>query len=628
MIAEIARHLWQSTFCVAAVAGLTLAFRGNRAHVRYWLWLCASAKFLIPFALLISLGTGLEAWMPARRIASQAAIAAVSYTFQQVSEPLFAASQPVAHAVPGAFQWAPFAMLAVWFGGFAAVVIVRFRNWFRVRNAVRLSTLVDVAEGTEVRVSPCLLEPGVVGLLHPVILLPEGIASRLSPSELKAVLAHELCHIRRRDNLFAAIHMTVEAIVWFNPVIWWIGARLIEERERACDEAVLGQGNRPDIYADAILSVCKLYVESPLACAAGVSGAGIRRRIEAIMANRRLRGLNRAKKFLLAGVGIAALAGPILAGLLIAVGNVPEIYAQTHAPKAPAQKFEAASIRPCDANMAARGGRGSNRGERGGLGNAWSPGRITRTCVTAMTLVQDAYVRYADGKTEPTFALRMPPISGAPSWVTSDLYTIDAKAEGLASRPAMFGPMLQSLLADRFGLKLHYETKIVPTYELTAAKGGSKLRPTLVEAGKCDIVLPPGMNFKGRDGKTLPGFGADGRFKTGLPPAGQPCQFMVTLKHGPNNFLVGKALGLDELTNYLVNSTGRPVIDKTGFTGKFDVVLEFAPDETAGEPSAASSSDMPGLVTAIEQQLGLKLVSSKGPRNFMVIDHIDRPSEN
>ncbi len=163
--------------------------------------------------------------------------------------------------------------------------------------------------------TPGLFEPGVVGLLRPILLLPDGITERLTPSELKAVIAHELCHVRRRDNLFAAIHMVVEMLFWFHPFVWWIGARLVDERERACDEEVLSQGNAAGVYADAILSVCRLYVESPLACVSGVSGASIRRRIEAIMSNRRLQGLNRAKKFLLATAGnFAALAIPVAIG--------------------------------------------------------------------------------------------------------------------------------------------------------------------------------------------------------------------------------------------------------------------------------------------------------------------------
>jgi len=613
-------HLLQSTLFAIAAGLLTLAFRRNRAQVRYWLWLSASLKFVVPFTLLTSLGSYLETRMPAaHQIASQIATPQVSYTLEQFTSPSFRVIALPADTTPAATDWIPLTLFVVWLCGFLALAFVRFRSWLRVRHAVRASAPIEIPAPAEVRSSPAMLEPGVVGILRPIVLLPEGITERLTSSELSAVLAHELCHVRRRDNLFAALHMAVETVFWFHPLIWWMGARLVEERERTCDEEVLRQGNQPDTYADAILNVCKLYMESPLACVSGVSGAGIRRRIEAIMLNRRLPELNRAKQVLLAGAGAAALTVPILAGLLISVGNAQ--------PTGPKRKFEAASIRPCDSGAAARGGRGSNRGEGGGLGNAWTPGRITRTCVTAMTLIQDAYVRYADGKTEPTFAMRMPPINGAPSWATSDLYTLEAKAEGNANKPTMFGPMLQSLLQDRFGLKLHYETKIVPTWEMTMAKAGSKLVPTLVEPGKCDILLPPVANLKGRDGATLPGFGSDGRFKTPLPPAGQPCHFMVTLMHGRNEFLVGKALPLAELTSYLTRATDRPVVDKTGLTGKFDIVLEFAPDDVVAEASGASS-DTPGLVTAIEQQLGLKLASAKGPRDFMVIDHLEKPSQN
>jgi bla regulator protein blaR1 len=101
-----------------------------------------------------------------------------------------------------------------------------------------------------VRYSPGPLEPGVVGILRPTILLPEGIAKRLTPPQLEAVLAQELFHLRRRDNLFAAIHMIAETTFWFHPLIWWIGARLVEERERACDEEVLALGSEPRVYAE------------------------------------------------------------------------------------------------------------------------------------------------------------------------------------------------------------------------------------------------------------------------------------------------------------------------------------------------------------------------------------------
>jgi hypothetical protein len=187
------------------------------------------------------------------------------------------------------------------------------------------------ATKVEVRSSAGLLEPGVFGLFRPILLLPEGFVERLTPSQVEAVLAHELCHVRRHDNLFASIHMLVEAMFWFHPLVWWIGARLVEERERACDEGVLVLGSEPRIYAEAILSVCKLYVESPLVCVSGVAGANLRRRIEAIMTNRCGQRLNRGKKFLLASAGVAALAVPVLIG----IGNAPAIRAQSPAAAPP-----------------------------------------------------------------------------------------------------------------------------------------------------------------------------------------------------------------------------------------------------------------------------------------------------
>jgi hypothetical protein len=131
---------------------------------------------------------------------------------------------------------------------------------------------------------------------------------------MSAVLAHELCHLRRRDNLTAAIHMLVEAVFWFYPLVWWVGARLIAERERACDESVLASGNEPEVYAESILKVCRFYVQSPLDCAAGVSGANLKKRVEEIMINRRLVPMSTAKKIMLGTAGAAAITLPLIAG--------------------------------------------------------------------------------------------------------------------------------------------------------------------------------------------------------------------------------------------------------------------------------------------------------------------------
>jgi len=113
---------------------------------------------------------------------------------------------------------------------------------------------------------------------------------------MESIVAHELCHVRRRDNLATVIHMAVEVVSWFHPLVWWLGARLMEERERACDEEVLRNGGEPRAYTEGILKICELYLASTLACVAGVTGGDLKRRIEAIMSNRAAHRLNYTKK--------------------------------------------------------------------------------------------------------------------------------------------------------------------------------------------------------------------------------------------------------------------------------------------------------------------------------------------
>ncbi len=259
----------------------------------------------------------------------------------RIAQP-FAEPLPLASPGPVPVNWTRIAILGLWACGCAAIALLRLRQWRRVRAAVRASTPLDIPAAVQIRSSPALLEPGVVGLFQPILLLPEGIPERLTAAQLEAVLAHELWHVRRRDNLFSALHMVVEGIFWFHPLVWWIGARLVEERERACDEGVLSLGNEPRTYADAILNVCKLYVESPLVCVSGVTGANLKRRIEAILTNRTGKGLNRARKFLLAAAGMAALAGPVAIGVLIGVGHAPAVHAQSPAADPPAHTAQAA----------------------------------------------------------------------------------------------------------------------------------------------------------------------------------------------------------------------------------------------------------------------------------------------
>ena len=152
--------------------------------------------------------------------------------------------------------------------------------------------------------------------------MPAGIASHLAPAQLDAILAHELCHWRRRDNLTAVLHMLVEVLFWFHPLVWWLGGRLVVERERACDESVIQSGRDREIYAEGILKVCQHYVELP-SCAAGVSGGLLKKRIEGIMTNPILSKLPIAKRCLLSSAALIVLATPIALGLTGRAGAAP-----------------------------------------------------------------------------------------------------------------------------------------------------------------------------------------------------------------------------------------------------------------------------------------------------------------
>jgi beta-lactamase regulating signal transducer with metallopeptidase domain len=328
MIAELANHLWQSTLFAIVAGILAVALRKNRAEVRYWLWFTASFKFFIPFSLLMSLGSHLESVPAARRVTQLTPIAtpSVSFTMEQITDP-FPLVLPPAPSMPRtAVDWRLLVILGGWMFGFGAIALLRLRAWRLVRAAVRASALVEIPTvairtKVQVRLCPGLMEPGVVGLLRPILLLPSGILTRLTPSQLEAVLAHELHHVKRRDNVTSAIHMIAEAVFWFHPLIWWIGARLIQERERACDEEVLRLGNEPQVYAEGILSVCKFYNESPLVCVAGVTGSNLKKRIEEIMRNRVTHELSFSRVVLLAVAAMTALAGPIAIGIVHATAS-------------------------------------------------------------------------------------------------------------------------------------------------------------------------------------------------------------------------------------------------------------------------------------------------------------------
>jgi uncharacterized protein (TIGR03435 family) len=386
--------------------------------------------------------------------------------------------------------------------------------------------------------------------------------------------------------------MAVEGVFWFHPLVWWLGARLVEERERACDEEVVRLGEEPQVYAESILKVCEFYLASPVPCAAGVTGGEIKKRIEGIMTEQMMRNLSFRKKLLLTVVGALAVAGPIAVGLL----NAPRIHAQSPAPEpvpsaalpaavqasapapaeagktsSPAQPpqrpsadstsgpvFEVASIKP--ANPTADGPKRS-------VGIVITPGRLSAPAATLRDLVLWAY------------AVKGYQVTGGPGWIASAPFYLEAKP----SKPVTRGQlllMLRSLLADRFKLAFHAETRQLSVYALAVAKNGPKFRTE---------SAPGGGNHLG-------------------------------------------FVGLSAFVDYLNLFAPRPVIDKTGLTWNSRFYLDtgrinVAAAETAGGPPSMGDT-FQATAAAMEDQAGLKLTPTKAPIEVLVIDHAERPTEN
>ena len=570
MFAALGNHLWQSTLFAFAAALLTLAFRNNSARVRHCLWLAASLKFLVPFSLLMLLGNRFAAHTSHLGAVSASAAPQWPFLMERIAQPLSSTAQSVSSAGAAPLPATSFSTLAsvaigIWVCGLAVVLWVLLLRWLRIRAALRAAQPfggpLQPGFPIAVKLSTTTMEPGVIGILRPVLLLPLGISERLRPEQLHAILAHELCHVRRRDNLTGALHLVVEAVFWFHPLVWWIGARIVEERELACDEAVLEGGSDPTVYAEGLLDVCAFYLASPLICAAGVSGASLKTRILAIVRSQGADKLHVAKKALLTAVALLTVATPIVVGVF----RVPEARAQ--APVAAPQSPDSVSA----------------------IITAGSPDSLQKTLLinlkgkfTMHNLSLKSLISFA-------YNLQETQIAG-PADELSRLYNMDAQ---MAAAPTPghveddFSAMIQGVLADRFKLASHWETRRVPAYAL---QGGVNSGIKQADAGDPGPLIQLGMNS-------------------------------VSIQGAPFGLFV----------KYLATQLNRPLLDQTGLAARYNFTLKWGPE--AGEPGAPATAggsppkpSMALLVDTLQKQLGIQVVSQDGDVRYLVIDHISPPS--
>ena len=594
----LADHLWQSTLFAAAAALLTVSLRGNSARLRYAIWLAASLKFLLPFSLLVAAGS-LFSWrhLPVAAGSGMHMVEVVGQPFTRppVITPTIV-SVPVA---PGTLTQLLPLLLCIWLAGFVAVLSVWIARWLRVEKVLHGSTLVTAGReysalrrlqavlaatrSTKLMQSEASLEPGVFGIFRPVLLWPRSVSEHLDDAHLEAVIAHELCHVRRRDNLAAVLHMLVEAVFWFHPLVWWIGAQLIAERERACDEAVIELGSHRQTYAESILKVCEFCLSSPLTCVSGVTGADLKKRMVQIMTDRVVRKLNFARKLLLWMAACLAIALPIALGLF----NVTPTRAES--PRSSVPKFASVFIKPHPAE---------NQGfmmQKMMMAPVRDGGGFTARGISLHSLLRGAYM------------VQDTQIVGEPDWAKSEKYDIDAKADpSVAEQTRNLGDqqdrlraqqMLQQLVTDYFKVSLHQEVQDQTVYELVVGEGGSRLQRA--PESKKMAMMRMGIGELNSEGTPL-----------------------------------------DLLVAQLSQRLGRTVVDKTGLKGNYVFNLHWTPDadEQARIRAAAPGLPEPGvdkpsasgppLMTAVEEQLGLKLQPTTERVPVLIIDHAEQPAQN
>jgi len=318
-----------------------------------------------------------------------------------------------------------------------------------------------------------------------------------------------------------------------------------------------------------------------------------------------------ARAVVLAAVGVTAVAVLVLFGFpgsvqagaqspQTAVGQAPATADGQSPPSAvpTTASFEVASIKP------------NHSGDRRFF-VSWQPGRFNANGMTLKFLITMAY------------DVKDFQVSGGPGWVNTERYDIDAKepdtiAQELEKLPreqrgALADSMLQSLLADRFQLKLTRGSKELPAYALVVAKNGPKLQQVKIDDTQADAAKAPG---------------------------GHPHGPMMRMGRGE---VSGQGVELSFLASVLSQQLGRTVLDKTGLRGNYDFTLKWTPEQGEGmmmagpgpggggpPPDGTPPPDTsgPSIFTALQEQLGLRLEATKAPAEVLTIDHIEKPSEN
>jgi uncharacterized protein (TIGR03435 family) len=582
LASTLLHFVWQGALIGALYAGVRLLLGRSRSAEFRYLLACAAllAMAIAPLATFAWLGATatVQSVMP---VVGSLASSSVSTNESWLS--------PIT-AIPwrdNATSW----IVLVWFSGVlllfarhagAWLVASRMRS-LQVRPAPRewqnrldrLGIRLRVARPTRLLISAAVQVPTVVGWLRPLVLVPVGALTGMAPELIEGLLAHELAHIRRYDYPVNLMQGIIEAALFYHPAVWWLSNHIRMERELCCDDIAAATCGDNLIYARALAEL-ETYRPVRLNPALAANGGSLKDRIA------RLLGLSGSASPLCApapgasgSLAIAILAAVVLFTAVRSYAQ-PTIVAASSLPS-----FEVASIRPSDPDSQLK------------IDFA-AGGRLIVTHATLRFLIKIAYDISDDQ------------IAGGPGWMNSARFDVQGKpAVATAGDPQTMTKdqillfhepirlRLQRLLADRFQLELRKESKPMPIFALVTAKNGPKMK---------------------RDSET-----GDAEMTTG----------------SGRGILTAKRADMASLARFLSEGqTGRPVVDMTGLTGKFDFRLEWTPDPSLNGPMAPNVQQPvadPGgisIFTALQQQLGLRLDPRTGTSDYVVVTRAEMPSAN
>ncbi|HEX4138276.1 MAG TPA: M56 and DUF3738 domain-containing protein [Bryobacteraceae bacterium] len=464
----------------------------------------------------------------------------------------------------------PLAVAAIW----AAILLWRlyqigrsyvYLRGVKRRSAVSVVPLPAIPRHADLLISRDIVSPMAVGFLRPAIILPEALVPELSEPERDHVLLHESAHLAKYDDWINLAMRILGGILALHPIAIWILRRIEREREMACDDWVVARTGSARPYAASLARLVELRQAARREMlASGLFGPGSK------VGDRIELLLQRDRIFSSrASTRDVVISATALIGLMLAGSLAPRwiAFAQDARPR-----FEVASIKP------------NSSGLKGVCCLVQPGGRLHATSATLKSMIEWAY------------GVQDYQISGGPTWLDSAGYDILAEPEH-ASNPNWenrdyFRQMVQGLLAERFSLRLQRETKDLPIYELTIAKNGPKMKA-----------------FE------------------------RPQNAGDTRIHGGKGQLIAEKLTMNLLAQeVLSNVLGRPVVDKTGLTAWYDFKLEWTPDEGVrgpdGQREGAGDAAGPSIFSAVQDQLGLKLESTRGPVEILVIERAEKPDAN